>query len=68
MADILTVCLATEEADLKAFLIGQGQTHVATYSPFGENVMTFSEWLVPNVKLIGGINRPGNKVLVHTRA
>jgi len=68
MSEILTVCLATEEATVKAFLTGQGQKYVATYGPFDADIMSFSKWESPNINIIGGINRSGSKVLVHTQA
>jgi len=68
MADILTACLASEEATVKALLIGQGQTYVATYRPFNEAVMTVSLYNPPNIDIGCTYARPGSKVLVHTTA
>jgi hypothetical protein len=67
MSHILTACLATDEANVKAFLTGKGQVYVATYGPFTDNVMTFSQWQAPNINIIGGLNEPGTKVLIHTQ-
>ncbi len=67
MSEILTACLETEEANVRAFLTGQGQAYVATYGPFDGNVISFSRWQQPMVNLIGGLNQAGRKVLIHTR-
>jgi hypothetical protein len=66
MSEILTACLQTEEATVRAFLTGQGQTYIGTYGPFNDSVMSFSSWQQPNIQLIGGFNSPGPKVLIHT--
>lgn len=68
MADILTICAADQEATVKAFLTGQGHTYVATYAPFNDDVVSISQYVPPNVNLVGGINQQGPKVMVHTRA
>jgi hypothetical protein len=68
MSEILTACLAAEEANVRAFLTGQGQLYVATYRPFDDDVISFSSWEPPNINAIGGVNKKGTKVLIHTRA
>jgi len=68
MTDILTACLANEEATVRALLTGKGQTYVATYSPFSDDVISLSVYVAPNINFGGDIDKSGSKVLVHTKA
>lgn len=67
MADILTACLANEEAMIRELLTGKGQHYIATYGPFPEQVITFSGYEPPDINFKGSYSRAGDKVIVHTR-
>jgi len=64
MTDILTLCLTHPTNDVKAFLVGQGRTWMATYPVTGD-VVTVSTYGHPNANLIGGMNKACAKAAVH---
>jgi hypothetical protein len=67
MSDHLTACLASDEANVRAFLTGHGHVYVETFGPFANGDLILNT-NVPPPSACGGLPGPAPKVVVHTTA
>jgi hypothetical protein len=65
MSDHLTACLASDEGNVRTFLVSHGHVYVETLGPFTGGDLVFNT-NVPPPSACGGLSGAGPKVVVHT--